>query len=244
MWLDFFFKQRPQQKLPLQTDIHCHLVPGVDDGSPDLQTSIQLLGHMADWGFERIFVSPHSTQDKFENTPESLAGPFESLRQVAAPMNIGLDYHLEYRIDEFFLDQLEQGNIRTLPNNYILIENAFSHEPWGLDSIVYDLLNKGYKPILAHPERYKYYSKHHKHRYNELHDLGLYFQINLLSLAGYYGSLERQTALYLLENKWVQFLGTDLHRLNYVPSIDQYLRSRQYLRDLPLINNLHNDEAF
>lgn len=241
MLFDFFHKPRQQQKLPFATDMHSHIVPGVDDGSPDVETSLSLLSSMNEWGLKRIFASPHSTQDKFENTPQSLAAPFGQLMEGANSMPVELDYHLEYRIDEFFLDQLEADNIRPLPGNFLLIENGFSHEPWGIESLVYDLLNRGYNPVLAHPERYHYYSGKNSRRLKELHDMGLYFQINLLSLAGYYGKFERKAALDMLEHNMVQFVGTDLHRASHVESINRYLCSRNFEKDLKLIDNLHND---
>lgn len=241
MLLDFFFKPRQQQKLPFVTDMHSHIVPGVDDGSPDMESSVELLSHMADWGLERVFTSPHSTEDNYENTPQSLAEPFACLRKATENIPVALDYHLEYRIDDFFLTQLEADNIRTLPGKFLLIENGFSHEPWGLESIVNELLNKGYNPVLAHPERYSYYAKRHRDRYTQLHNMGLYFQVNLLSLAGHYGKLQRQAALYLLENRMVQFVGTDLHRPTQLKTIEDYLSSKAFIKDIKLFSNLHND---
>ncbi|MBD5179440.1 MAG: hypothetical protein HDR45_01850 [Bacteroides sp.] len=241
MFFDFFSKPRPQQKLPFATDMHCHIVPGVDDGSPDVETSLQLLESMNEWGLKRIFASPHSTQDNFENTPQTLAEPFAALKQGAGAMPVELDFHLEYRIDEFFIDQLEAANVRPLPGNYLLIENGFSHEPWGIDNLVCDLMNRGFNPVLAHPERYHYYSRKNARRLKELHDLGLYFQINLLSLAGHYGKFERRAALSLLESNMVQFVGTDLHRASHVESINSYLCSRNFEKDIKLIGHLHND---
>ncbi len=243
MLFDFFHKPSAIQKLPVSTDIHCHLVPGVDDGSPTAGKSVTLLSHMHDWGIERVFVSPHSTQDKFENTPESLAGPFSSLKEAVADsgLPIGLHLHMEYRLDNFFIEQFERDNLISLPGKYLLIENAFSNEPWGMEHLLYNIRNQGYTPIIAHPERYQYYSQIHRNRYDELHEFGTYFQINLLSLSGYYGKLERETALLLLQKGYVQFIGTDIHRQAHVDSIERYLKSRQYNRDLRLLNNIQND---
>lgn len=243
MLFDFFFKSREPKQLPFSTDMHCHIIPGVDDGSPDVETSLTLLNHMAGWGLERIFASPHSTQDRFENTPQSLAEPFAELKAAISAENlpIELHHHMEYRIDEFFIQQLEADNIVTLPGNFLLIENAFAYEPWGLDNIIYNLTNKGYRPILAHPERYSYYAINHYDRYESLHQLGVYFQVNLLSLAGHYGKIEHDAAEFLLKKRWAQFVGTDLHRMSHVETISNYLGSRRFKRDLPLFENLRND---
>ncbi len=243
MLFDFFFKSKDAQQLPYSTDMHCHIIPGVDDGSPDTDTSMTLLKHMSEWGLKRIFASPHSTQDRFENTPQTISGPYGELKSAisAAGMPVELHHHMEYRIDEFFLQQLDANNIVTLPGNFLLIENAFSQEPWGLNNLVYNLISRGYSPILAHPERYAYYALNHRERYKSLNSLGLYFQVNLLSLAGHYGKMEREAAVYLLKKGWAQFVGTDLHRMSHVETINRYLSSRQFKHDKKLFAKLHND---
>lgn len=238
-----FSPKKATAKLPFHTDIHCHIVPGVDDGSPELTKSLELAARMADWGIERIFLSPHVTQDTFENTPETLAQPFASLQQGMneAGMSMKLAMHAEYRIDEFFLQQIELGNLRPMPGNYLLVENSFAQEPWGLDKLLFDLKLKGYVPIMAHPERYLYYSMGNRERYRQLHETGLLFQINLLSLAGAYGKQEKQTAEWMLENGMVDFIGSDLHRYGHADCIDAYLRSRDFTKHSKHFGNLLND---
>lgn len=242
MLFDFFFKPKTPQKLPFTTDIHCHVLPGVDDGSPDAETSVELLSHMADWGFERIFASPHSTADHFENTPQTIAAPFAELKDAAARagLSLGLEHHFEYRVDQFFIQQLDNKNIKTLPDDFILIENGFDQEPWGLEHIIFELLSKGYRPVMAHPERYRYYRNNFS-RYAELHDKGLLFQINLLSLAGHYKANERDIALKLLKQGMVSFIGTDVHHMDHVNSIERYLRSSDFGKDVKLFDQLLND---
>lgn len=243
MLFDIFIKPKELQPLPYSTDMHCHIVPGVDDGAPDVDASLSLLEHMAEWGLTRIFASPHSTQDVYENTPQSLAEPFGNLVDAAKAAGLPheLHHHMEYRIDEFFLRQFDEQNLVSLPGKFILIENSFSHEPWGMNNIIYELSSRGYSPILAHPERYAYYAQHNRERYHDLHDMGTYFQVNLLSLAGHYGKMERETAVYLLKNNMAQFVGTDLHRMSHVETINRYLRSSRYRHDRQLFENLRND---
>ncbi len=231
------------EKLPFHTDIHCHIVPGVDDGSPNLEKSVELAERMSRWGISRIFLSPHVTQDTFENTPDTLAAPFEKLqngvKEAGVPMELSM--HAEYRIDEFFLQQIEAGNLRPMPGNHLLVENAYAQEPWGLDNLLFDLRLKGYVPVLAHPERYLYYSTSNRERYRQLHDTGLLFQINLLSLAGAYSKTEKQTAEWLLEQGMVDFIGTDLHRMGHADCIDTYLNSKDYKKHSKHFGSLLND---
>ncbi len=243
MVFDFFFKREPVI-LPFFTDIHCHVVPGVDDGSPDAATSGMLLERMHGLGIMRVFTSPHVTQDTFENTPETLAGPLGELHNEIQrrKIPIKLYLHAEYRLDEFFIQQKNAGNLTPLPGNLLLVENSFAQEPYNLDNVLFDLRLSDYTPILAHPERYKYYSESHRERYRQLHDSGVLFQINLLSLAGRYGRAERSMALELLESGMADFIGTDIHRESHVKLIEDYLASRTFRQDRKLMTNLRNDE--
>lgn len=244
MLFNFFRSNNKPQIFPFHTDIHCHIVPGVDDGSPDVATSVELVKRMEAWGITRIFPSPHSTQDTFENTAETIAAPFAALKAEVEKAGVGIriePHHFEYRIDEFFLKKLEEKDVRTLPQKYILVENPFSQEPWNLDNFLFDLRLKGYAPILAHPERYGYYSNAHRGRYKQLHDTGLLFQVNMLSLSGFYGKQEKQTAEWMLEHGMVDFIGSDLHRMPQVESIDAYLASRDFRRHSKFFDTLKND---
>lgn len=243
MVFDFFFKQE-KVCLPFETDMHCHLVPGVDDGSPNIETSISLLEQMIDMGFKRIFISPHVTQDTFENTPETLDEPMAQLQAEAQQrgLPVELHRHAEYRIDDFFLQQKKNDRLTVLPGNYILLENPFSQEPYQLESMLFDVKMSGFIPIMAHPERYKYYSVTNPERYNRLHDFGVLFQLNMLSLAGRYGRVERNTALELLECGMVEFIGTDIHGQSHTKLLKEYLSSRTFRRDAKLMTKLRNDE--
>lgn len=224
----FFSKEKTAAHLPFTTDIHCHLIPGVDDGSPDVATSLRLIERMQGWGIERIFSSPHVTKDSFENTPDTIRDAIAPLRSAldAAGNNVVLSNHAEYRLDDFSLSFFESGNVMTLPGGYIMIENPFVSEAWFIDNVVFDLQVKGFKPILAHPERYSYYYKNYE-RYRQLHSAGTLFQINLLSLAGYYGKEQRSMAEKLIADGLVDFVGTDLHNDKHADHIDSYLTSRQ-----------------
>lgn len=243
------FKSKPKEpaQLCFRTDIHCHVVPGVDDGSPDATTSADLIERMQRWGIERIFASPHVTQYTFENTPATIAPAMAELRAELERRgnNIFLDHGAEYRIDDLFSSLLNSGEkLMHLPDKYLLIENSFMQEPWNLDQLVFDLQVKGYRPILAHPERYLYYSPKKK-RYSDLHNAGLMFQINLLSLAGAYGKQERKLAEYLIAQGMVDFIGTDLHRSSHADAIDSYLLTsdaQAHMKDLSA--QVLNDKAF
>lgn len=227
----FHKKEKVAAEMPMKTDIHCHIVPGVDDGSPDVETSVELVERLMGMGIKRIIASPHVTQDTFENTPETLDPALASLNAALKEkgIDIAVDRSSEYRIDEFFIEQLNAGNIRPYPGGFILVENSFMQEPWNLEQLLFDLKVKGFKPILAHPERYMYYSdKRNRSRYETLHNQGTFFQINMLSLADAYHGPEREVALWLLEKGYVDFIGTDLHNHHHADCLEAYLSSRHY----------------
>lgn len=243
-----FFKKRDNTpvKLFFQTDIHCHVIPGIDDGSPSAEISVELVSRMATWGINRIIATPHVTESTFENTHETMDKAMESL--VAALKKHGIEMDLshsaEYRLDDLFARHLKNGTLTPFPNDYLLVENSFIQEPWGLDETLFELTVKGYQPMLAHPERYSYYHDH-KERYKKLHEAGTLFQINLLSLAGHYGRDVRKIADYLIEEGMVDFIGTDLHNERHVHSIEAYLHSKDYRRDSDrLAGIILNDRVF
>lgn len=243
----FLSKKSEPVKLPFRTDIHCHILPGVDDGSPDLNTSIELVKRMRNWGIERIIATPHITEATFENTPDILDPVLQDLQdalKTACP-DIELTRASENRIDDFFRAQFEKGLITTYPNNYILVENSFIQEPWQLDQFLFDLTIKGYRPILAHPERYYYYFDERPERYDQLHRAGTLFQINVLSLAGAYTKKEKQVAEKLIEKGYVDFLGTDLHKFRHADAIDEYLTTKDARRHFEALKGkILNDTAF
>lgn len=242
----FRSKHKDDSRLFFHTDVHSHLVPGIDDGSTNVEKSVELAERMHSWGLDRLIVTPHVTQDTFENTPDTITPPFNALKKAIEDKGLDIDisHSAEYRLDEFFIKQLECGNLRPMPNNYLLVECSYLQEPWDLDSILFNLMLKGYKPILAHPERYHYYHQH-KERYERLHAGGTLFQVNLLSLAEHYGRDEKMIAEYLLEKNMIDFLGTDLHSRHHAAAIEEYLNSKSYRKHRrALEGRIMNDTAF
>lgn len=238
---NFFRKNQEPAKLCFNTDIHCHIIPGIDDGSPDINTSIELIERMQSWGITRIIATPHVTQASFENTPHTMSQALDALKQELQSRgnNIEISHSAEYRIDELFLSHLNDNIIVPMPDNYLLVENSFIQEPWNLDQLLFDLKVKGYKPILAHPERYMYYYDR-KDRYKAIHNTGTKLQINILSLAGYHGKDEKRMAKELIDKGLVDFIGTDLHSHKHADAIEDFIHSKEYrkIKDhLPILND-------
>ena len=217
------FKKKPQERPALffKTDMHCHLVPGIDDGQKTAEGGAELVAKEKSWGIERIICTPHITQDTFENTPQTIGPAFQALKKA-----------------------VEKGAITPMPNNFLLVENSFVQEAWNLDRTLFDLALKGFRPILAHPERYSYYYDKPQ-RYEQLHTAGTLFQINLLSLAGYYGKSEKKTAEWLIEKGFADFVGTDMHNMRHCEAIEAYIGSKDYYRHAKALKSrLFNDKVF
>lgn len=231
MGLFNFFKKNNEVPASLfyDTEVHCHILPGIDDGSPDVATSVELVRQMQEMGIRRIIATSHVTESTFENTPDTIGAAYDSLRAALDKEGIDVAIHTsaEYRMDEYFLKQLNNNTLLPYPENYLLIENSFFQPFWEIKELIFDLQLKGYTPILAHPERYMYYHKTPQ-IYKELHDQGCLFQVNFLSLAGYYYPEVKAMALRLLEKGMVDFVGSDIHNFKHTEFMKEYLKTKDY----------------
>lgn len=235
---DFLFKKRERLTLPYKREIHCHIIPGVDDGSPEMNFSLNYLTSMHEFGVEKVIFTPHRTEPRFMNTPEIIEPLFQQVTEEVKQNQIPVaceGYSFEYRLDEGFLQMLQASTwgeegcpLRPLKGRYILVENAWSQPLAGLDRVVEMLQEKGFYVILAHPERYLYYHHRKYQQYERLQDLQVEFQCNILSFAGYYGPEVKKAAMWMLEEGYVGFLGSDLHNKHHVELIDKFLRSKDY----------------
>lgn len=242
-----FFHKNILPELFWHTDVHSHVCPGIDDGSRSREESVELVRGMWELGFRSMIVTPHVTGGRFHNTPQTLFNSFQDLYDAVktADVMMPLAYSAEYRVDDLFFDFLERGILRPLPGGkYVLIEFGWSQPPADIEGLVYRIRSDyGLIPILAHPERYYYYQQQPEN-YKRLHDCGLMFQINLLSLASFYDKACKQTAEWLLSKQMVDFVGSDLHYLSQVEAIHRYLCSRDYRKLESRQELILNDSAF
>ncbi|HAP50180.1 MAG TPA: hypothetical protein DCQ56_03045 [Porphyromonadaceae bacterium] len=233
---NLFKRKKEDVKLFYHTDVHCHILPGVDHGSQNVEQSLAMLEAEKSMGIDRVICTSHVTAETFENTPESLTAAYEVLKKAVDEAGLDIEIHAsaEYRIDEYWNKEYAAGHILPMPGNYLLLENSFHQELLELDEMLFDLQVKGYKPILAHPERYSYYSRR-RQRYEKLHSMGVKFQINILSLTGYFGAGARDNVLWLIKNKMVDMLGSDMHNLDHAQIIKDYLRTKDWHKQSELI---------
>lgn len=229
MFGKLFNRKKEQVKLFYQTDVHCHILPGVDHGSQSIEQSLEMLRAEMAMGINRVILTSHVTAITFENTRESLTAAFKKLQQAvdAEGLDIQLFLSAEYRMDEYFDKEYNAEHLLFMPGNHILLENSFQQELLNLDDLLFDMQVKGYKTILAHPERYTYYSRRRK-RYDQLHNAGARFQVNILSFTGYFGEEARDSALWFAHNGMIDYLGTDMHNLKHAHIIMDYLNTKEW----------------
>ena len=217
--LKWFSKKKEEACAPLdfsvlKTDIHSHFIPAIDDGSPDLETSISLMKKMQELGYKKVITSPHVMSDFYKNTAEIILDGLADVRAELKRQNINMEIEAaaEYYLDFDFEQKIGKEKFLTFGDNYILVELSFMQAPQNLFDIIFKLQMEGYKVVLAHPERYAYYTKKD---YEELVARGVLLQINLLSLIGYYSPQIQQKTKELIAENQVSFVGTDCHNMNH-----------------------------
>lgn len=217
--LKWFSKKEEQQLASLdfslmKTDMHSHLLPGIDDGAPDLEASINMLKKLQQLGYQKIVTTPHIMSDFYKNTPEIIVKGLEDVKAELKRQAIAIDLEAaaEYYVDYDFEQKIGKEQFLTFGNNFILIEFSFMEAPINFLDIIFKLQLEGYQVILAHPERYGFFDKKD---YEDFITRGVFLQLNLLSLIGHYSSLIQEKAEWLIGNNMVSFVGTDCHNINH-----------------------------
>jgi tyrosine-protein phosphatase YwqE len=201
--------------------MHSHLLPGIDDGSPDMETSIQLIKGMVAQGFTKLITTPHIMWEMYPNTPEIINEKLALVKDAVAAEGINVELHAaaEYFLDDHVEGILKRGEkLLTISGNMVLSEFSLAFAPHGLKDILFEMQMQGYLPVIAHPERYTYLEGN-KEFYEELKDIGCLFQLNILSLAGYYGKSAQELAHHLLKNEYYELAGSDLHGFRHLDKL-------------------------
>ena len=223
------------------TDLHSHLIPGIDDGVKTMEESISIIKEMKDLGYTKLITTPHIMMHRFPNSKDIIFPIYEDLKEELIKQNIDikLDVAAEYYYDEFFAQSVRDKSLLTFGDNYVLFEFSYTTKPFALEQTVYELLNAGYKPILAHPERYTHFSSDLE-KYNFLKEQGLLFQINLNSLHNFYGKKPMKAAEYLVDHHLVDFVGSDIHSMKYFDSLKDFSKTSK-LKEVFEKNQIKND---
>lgn len=191
------------------TDWHSHILPGVDDGIKNMDDSLRVLAYYEENGVEQVFLTPHIMAD-IPNETSHLREKFEQLK-AAYNGPIKLMLGAENMIDKLFEKRLEADDLLTLSDNSLLIETSYMNPPINLWDVVERILEKGYYPMLAHPERYVYMEEED---YKRMRRMDVEFQLNLPSVTGMYGREVQAKAFWLLRNDYYQCCGSDIHSLD------------------------------
>lgn len=210
------FKQKPASiqesgLLTGITDWHSHVLPGVDDGIKTLDESLELLRHFEAIGIDTLWLTPHIMED-FPNSTDKLKARFEELSN-AWNGNVKLRLASENMLDPLFEERLKQKDLLPIGKNadHLLVETSYFSPPMGFENIIDSIMSAGYYPLLAHPERYTYMNEKD---YTKLREKGVKMQLNYVSVVGGYGETARKKAIWLLENGYIDVIGSDVHRLS------------------------------
>jgi protein-tyrosine phosphatase len=205
----------------LNADMHSHLLPGIDDGSPDMETSITLIRGLKELGFKKLITTPHILWDMYKNTSAVILEKLEAVRNKLKEEQIEIELYAaaEYFIDDHLAELLERKEpLLTFGNKMVLVEFSMASQPFELKNVLFEMQIQGYQPVLAHPERY-IYLEYNKSFYDELKTAGYLFQLNMLSLSGYYGNSVMKLARYLSNNQYYDLVGTDLHHFEHLNAL-------------------------
>jgi tyrosine-protein phosphatase YwqE len=201
----------------LKTDVHSHLIPGIDDGSTSLENSIELIRSLQELGYSKLITTPHIMSDYYKNTSEIILSGLEVVRAELKKQGIAVELEAaaEYYCDSVFEKSIDQKKLLTFSGNHVLFELSYLNPPEIFETVTFKLQMEGYKPVLAHPERYPYWFQSYD-KYNEIREKGILLQVNLGSLSGHYGSGSKRIAERLIDDKLVDIIGTDTHKMSHI----------------------------
>lgn len=223
-------------------DIHNHVIQNIDDGSKSIENSFELISEMQNIGIEKIVATPHVMENVWENSSEFIQDQSSNLNKFLKKKGVSpIKYGAEYMLDENFKKLLKSDDILPIYKKYILVELSYFNAPLDLFETLFNIQVSGYKPILAHPERYNYYHQNIEF-YLKLKNAGCMFQLNLLSLSRHYGNEVQKTAYRLLKNNLYDFTGSDIHNHYHIKKIKEITIPKKYVELVK--NSLDNNLAF
>jgi protein-tyrosine phosphatase len=202
----------------LGTDMHSHLLPGIDDGAQDAAQSLELIRGLQELGFRKFITTPHIMMDLYPNSPRTIRSAYEQLKEYAGH-DIPVQPAAEYMLDETFDELLKDSDqLLCIRDKTVLVELSFVNTPINYKERIFELQLRGFQPVLAHPERYLYFGNN-RSVYDELRDAGCQFACNILSFTGYYGKVPVELINHLLKKDYIDYLGTDLHHIRHIEAL-------------------------
>jgi protein-tyrosine phosphatase len=240
-----FFKNKPvlNDLIPdNHIDIHSHLLPGIDDGAQTFEDTLRLTKALQGFGVTAFITTPHIIQHVWDNTHEQITSNAKTTESKLKQQAITVPFKAaaEYLMDDQFVRLFQSHDLLTLKDNYVLVEMSYINAPIQLYSILFDLQVAGYIPVLAHPERYLFYHNNFN-EYVKLKRAGCLFQLNLLSVVGYYGTEITKIAEQLLQKGMYNYVGSDVHHDSHIASFNQKIKVKD---TVPLKEIIANNQFF
>ena len=233
-----FFSKQSTIPTTLVSDMHSHLIPGIDDGVKSIEEATNVIDQLLELGYRKFVTTPHIMTDYFGNTSVSVRAAYDQflpeLRQRG--YDIPFECAAEYYMDEAVIAAVDRKEkLLTFGDNHVLFETNVISEPMQMKEFIFALTMQGYKPILAHPERYQYMSIE---KAEDLRNRGVLLQINLLSLVGAYGPIIQRLAEKMISKGLIDMLGSDCHNLDHTQLLRKAFRTAAYRKALalPLLN--------
>jgi protein-tyrosine phosphatase len=220
------FKKKPALVTDISwlgVDVHSHILPGIDDGAKTVDESVSYITALNKLGFSKLICTPHIFTEIYPNSSATILPALQKVQDALQLANVDLQIRAgaEYMIDDSF--KIEK-DLMCLMDKYLLIEMSYLNETPNIEQVIFDLQIKGYQIVLAHPERYNFYHQNHE-RYRRFKDMGCLFQLNLLSVSGYYGKPVKLAADYLLKKGMYDLAGSDLHHDNHLRTLQNLVTS-------------------
>ena len=225
----------------LGADMHSHFIPGIDDGAKTIEDSITLIRDMKEMGYRTIITTPHVMIDYYPNTRETIENGLQIVQNALKErqIDISIKAAAEYYIDEYFVSLLDKGEpLLTVYNNEVLVEFSMLYEPMILNDVIFKMLSSGYRPIIAHPERYMFFHRD-LNKFREMRDKGCLLQLNMLSVSGYYGGHIKSVADQLLQKGMYDYCGSDMHHEKHANLLKMMAGTRDYnkIAGYPFLNS-------
>lgn len=224
----------------LKTDIHSHLIPGIDDGAKTMDDALNLIRALGELGYKKLITTPHIMSDQYRNNPEIILSGLEKVRAELKNQQVEMELAAaaEYYIDHEFLKLIEEKKLLTFGNKHVLVEMSFFSETPMLKDALFNLQVAGYRPVLAHAERYAFWHNSYE-KFEDMKARGALLQLNIGSLTGYYSPETKKIAERLVDDGMYDLIGSDCHHAGHIELIKASLKEN-YLHKILASGKLLN----
>jgi len=213
----------------IKADMHSHLLPGIDDGVKSFEESLEVINGLRALGYNKLITTPHIMSDFYRNSPEEIRALCEELRHELKKNNIEIEVECaaEYYLDDHFEEELKAGTLMYFGDKYVLVETSYLNPANNFFEVLFNLRMAGYQPVLAHPERYVFMYEDFE-KYKDIFVRDVLFAVNLASFVGYYSKESKKIAEWLVKEKMVHFIGSDVHNMKLLPHFKNAVNTHAY----------------